>query len=510
VRSLSPRLVGVGLLVLAGLTLVSLVHRSVYIDDAWLGERAWWLAREGTVRSVLFGDILDYGERMFVFHKLFALSGAAFVGLFGWSLYTLKAVSLVSFLAFLGLLWRYCRRFEPSGVFAVATLILLAHGLVARHVFIYRPEIMLMAIGFGSFLLLRSFLEDGHPGGLLGGAVLAGLCVLTHLDGLTFIAAGVVLLLVRHRPRPAVVFALVASAVGALYVADAALAGRLPTLWRQLLTDPVLAQRFPDAGSRLASVLSEHQRYFHSRAEIAFSVLVLLVLATTARVSGLRKSPVVPFALALAGSLAVLAPDKQAFYAIPILPYLALLTAEGLVMGLPRVGRAGQVIVAVVVWVYVANGAVHLGRIIATNEDAVARNRALASHIDPGATVVATLPFIFDEIENRTVLGLESYWVRSGWGRAPIPPDELFADARRRGARYVIMSREDLKFSAWPEGSPPPSGPHHHILHEDADHLILELTPSHSEELPPGTSDEESASPGSPGPVDSSGPGQGR
>jgi hypothetical protein len=511
-RSLFPRLVGVGLLAVAGLTLASLVHRSVYIDDAWLGERAWWLAREGVVRSELFGDVLDYGERMFVFHKLFALSGAVFIGLFGWSLYTLKAVSLVSFAGFLALLWPYCRRFEARGVFAVTTLILLAHGLVARHVFIYRPEIMLMAIGFGSFALLRSFLEDGRRGALLGGAVLAGLCVLTHLNGLTFIAAGVFLLLVRRGPRPAVMFGLVASAVGALYLADAALVGKVPTLWRQLLTDPMLVQRFPDAGSRLTGLLSEHQRYFHSRAEIAFSVLVVVVLAVTGRATELRKSPLVPFALALAGSLAVLAPDKQAYYAIPILPYLALLTAEGLVLGMPRVGRASRGVALTVFWVYVANGAVHLGRIIANNEDAATRNHALASHIDPGATVVATLPFIFDEIENRTVLGLESYWVKSAYGRHPIPPDELFADARRRGARYIIMSREDLKFSGWPKGSPAASGPHHHRLYEDAGYVILELGPgsSHSEDLPPGVGDEESASPESPGPADSSGPGQGR
>ena len=111
VRGLSPRWVQAGLFVLASLALASLFRRSVYIDDAWLGERAWWLAREGAVRSELFRAVLDYGERMFVFHKLFALSGAAFIKLFGWSLYTLKSVSLVSFVVFLGLLWRYCRRF---------------------------------------------------------------------------------------------------------------------------------------------------------------------------------------------------------------------------------------------------------------------------------------------------------------------------------------------------------------------------------------------------------------
>ena len=127
--------------------------------------------------------------------------------------------------------------------------------------------------------------------------------------------------------------------------------------------------------------------------------------------------------------------------------------------------------------VYVANGAVQYGQLIATNEDTATRNRALARHLEPGATVVAALPFVFDEIENRTVLGLESYWVKSAYGCVPIPPDDLFADARRRGARYVIMNREDLKFSGWPEGSLAPSGPDYRKIHEDEHHVVLELTP---------------------------------
>jgi hypothetical protein len=305
--------------------------------------------------------------------------------------------------------------------------------------------------------------------------VLTGLCVLTHLNGLMFVAAGTLLLLVRRRPGPAVVFAAVASAVSALYFADAALAGQLPTAGRQLLTDPMLVERFPDAGSRLIALLSEPQRYLHSRAEIVLTVLVLAVVIATARLTNLRRNPLVPFLLTLAATLAVLAPERQAHYAIPLLPYLAFVVAGGLVHGLPRLGGAGRAVLVTLFWLHAASGAAYYARIIATNEDTATRNRALASHIEPGATVVATLPFVFDEIETRTIWGLESYWVSGRYGRDPLPPDALLADARRRGARYVIMSRQDLAFSGWPEGAPGPSGPHHRTIHEDADHLIVEL-----------------------------------
>jgi len=476
-RGVSRHLVQAGLLVLAGLALTSLYHRSCYIDDAWLGERAYWLAREGVVRSELFRGQLDYGERMFVFHKLFALTGATFIRLFGWSLYVLKSVSLVSFLAFLALLWRYCRRFESRDVFVLTVLVLLGHGLVGSRIFVYRPEVMLMALGFGCFFLLRSFLEGtGWPRATLaGGAVLAGLGALAHLNGLMFIAAGTLLLLLRRRPGPAAVFAVLASSVAALYLADAVLAGEVSALWRQLLTDPMLVQRIPDVGSHLTGLLSEHQRYFHSLGEILFSLLVLVTVVVTARFTELRTDPLVPFTVALAVSLALLSPERHAHYAIPLLPYLALIVAVGAVRGLPRAGRAGRAIVVALLWVHVAHGALHFGQMIAAREDTAARNRALASHIPPRATVVATLPFVFDEIESRTVHGLEYYWVKSGYGQAPIPPDVLFGDARARGARYAIMSREDLRFSGWPEGAPSPSGSHHRELYRDADYLILEL-----------------------------------
>jgi hypothetical protein len=474
--TLSPRLVALGLVVLSALALASLYHRSCFIDDAWLGERAFWLAREGVARSELFRDQAGYGERMFVFHKLFALCGAAFIHLFGWSLYVLKSVSLASFLVFLALLWRYGRRFANPEVATVTALLLLAHGLVGLHVFVYRPEILLMTLGFGAFLLMREFLESGHRGPLLGSAVLAGLCVLTHLNGVVFLAAGTALLLTRRRPGAAALFAVVSGAVGALYLADAVLAGELPTLVRQLRGDPVLAERFGDVPSRLSGALREHERYFHSRDEIVFSVLILAVVALTARATRLWHSPLVPWTLGLLLPLPLVAPDTQAYYLIPAFPYLALMTAQGLVHGLPRLGRPARVAVLVLLGLHGTNGVVHLGAIIATNEDTASRNAALAARIGhPGATVLAALPFVFNEIESYRIHGLTYYWIQTDFGRNPIPPETLFADARLRGARFVILSREDLKFSGWPEGTLQASGPGYRTLYRDDAHTVLEL-----------------------------------
>ncbi len=135
-------------------------------------------------------------------------------------------------------------------------------------------------------------------------------------------------------------------------------------------------------------------------------------------------------------------------------------------------------ILVALVWLYALNGAHHLCRIIATNEDTAGRNRALASQIGhPGVIVVASLPFIFNEIENYTVRGLTSYWLKTGFGRRPISPEELFEDARRQGAQYAVMNREDLKFSGWPEGTLRASGAGYRRIYQDDAHVVLELVP---------------------------------
>lgn len=461
--------------VLGVLALAGLYHRSCYVDDAWLGERAYWLAREGVARSDLFVGLVGYGERTFVFHKLFALTGAALVSLFGWSLYVLKTASLVAFLAFVEVLRRYCRRYEAPGVFPLTLLVLLAHGVLMRHAFIYRPEVMLMALGFGSFVLLRRHLESFGWRALLGAAALAGLGALAHLNGLMFIGAGVVLLLTQRRWWSAAVFAGASSAVALLYLSDALVAGEMATFLRQFGGDPQLAERVSGVGNRVASVLMEHQRYFHSREEILFTALVLAVVAFTARRTGLGSSLLLPYTLALALSLAVLCPEKQTYYALPLVPYLALMVARGL-RSLPGLGRPVQVTLATALLLHLASGAFELGRIIATNEDTASRNRALATHIGPpGTTVLATLPFVFDEIERYRIRGLTYYWIRNRFGKYPRTPEELFADARGQGIAFVVMSREDLKFSGWGPDALKQEGPGFRRVHEDEDHLVLEL-----------------------------------
>ena len=67
------------LLVFIGISfLVSLYHRVISIDDAWIGEWAYWFAKLGYVKSDLFRGCQGYGHQLVVYHKLLTLHGSAY------------------------------------------------------------------------------------------------------------------------------------------------------------------------------------------------------------------------------------------------------------------------------------------------------------------------------------------------------------------------------------------------------------------------------------------------
>ena len=83
----------------------SLFIRNVDIDDAWLGEHAYWLAKEGHARSELMRGWFLQEVRLLIHHKLMTLLGMVFIKFFGFSVYTLKSVSLLYFALFIPLLY---------------------------------------------------------------------------------------------------------------------------------------------------------------------------------------------------------------------------------------------------------------------------------------------------------------------------------------------------------------------------------------------------------------------
>jgi hypothetical protein len=231
-----------GLLLMVGLLFIySLVNRPPDIDDAWLGESAYWQSKIGYAKSELMHGITQQEVRFLPNHKLLTLEGAGFIRMFGFSLVTLKTVSLAWLIIFLIIFHRYAyKKLLSPQEFLFSVLLLVSNAMIFQYAFVFRPEIAVMTLGFLSYILVEKALGDPKKGVLfiLLGGFAAGLCVSTHLNGIIFLAAGFLLLLWNRRYIHSLAFAASALPAIAVYFYDFTPAYNFSFWWYQLNETP--------------------------------------------------------------------------------------------------------------------------------------------------------------------------------------------------------------------------------------------------------------------------------
>jgi len=272
--------VKIALLAVALLYLYSLWHREPDVDDAWIGEHAYWLVEKGYVKSELMHGITNQQVRNIVHHKLFNLNGALFITLFGFSLWTLKSVSLMWLVIFAAVFFFTIRRKEGSPAAWFAMLLMAVNAFIFQYSFVYRPEIMVMTLGFVSWLLLDHYLQNRSSPALIFSGLFAGLAAAAHLNGLIFIMAGGLLLVWNRKLFPAIIFGLSVLPSLSVYFFDFSREYGFSYWLYQLNDAPALHKSsiLPHSLSFFGKIFREHMRFFHSPAEISQSLLLLFCL----------------------------------------------------------------------------------------------------------------------------------------------------------------------------------------------------------------------------------------
>lgn len=429
--------------------LASLPHRVLYVDDAILGEQAYWLARDGVVRSELFHGLLGYERRMFVFHKLFVPQGALFVRLFGWSAPALKSSSALYFAATALALWLYLRsardRFSPAAR-AFALFLFVAHPMAFEHGFTFRPEMMLACAGLVSYALLERGLRGGGARWIAGSAAMAGVACLVHLNGLMFVAAGTLALFVARRWRAACGFVALALAVASLYLVDALRAGELGTLVEQFRGDPALVPSDFAWWAPFDRLLHEPRRLVRRGQDVGMLLFVALALASSWRALWRRERTLVVYALACVVVLGAIGQSKTTKYMLAYLPELALLVAAGLdelaarANAMPRRALAAVALIAA----FVICAGTYDARKIAKASRPELRNAAIGELVLGDAPVVlASDGFVFDEIERFPIRSLRRYRLLGERRGRELELAELFELARADGVTHVVLDPRD-------------------------------------------------------------------
>jgi hypothetical protein len=329
----TEKLLLAALLVLTALWLYSLWLRPPTVDGAWLTEHAYWLSERGYVKSDLMAGMTRQGERLLLHHKLFTGVNAAVIGVFGVSLYPLKSVALLSFLLFVWVFYRFAvreRGLLSRAEFLLALLVLGTHRHIFEHSFTIRPELLLMLLGFLSYVFCERSRQDAWKKAslwALASGAMAGLCVLTHLNGSLFVAAGGGLLLLERRWRALLLFGLGAGLVSSLYLWDFTQEYNLAFWKMQLQQNPY--HKLPLGLQLLKNLVQEHLRFFHSLYEISFTLLLLPALFWGGKTLWKAHRGLVLYTAGGLIFLACMSLSKTTKYLIPCLPFLVLLGVLG-------------------------------------------------------------------------------------------------------------------------------------------------------------------------------------
>lgn len=262
------------------LTLSTYLNRFPTGDDAWFGEQSYWLEKEGIIRSEFFRGIVGWERQILVSHKLFLAFGAVVIHFFGYDLPILKISGLLFFLILVGQIMFYINKSEKSYklhyTLAIAILI-FSNRLLIKMSFENRPEMMVAAFGFGSFLVLN-YHNKSWSGAFLGG-ILGGLAFLTHLNGCIYVIAGFVSLFILKVPFKVILsFTLGAAITCSLYFIDVFMAHNgLGMWWFQFRNDPATEASF-DLYGKIIQLITYPRLFFQSPEQLALSLLVTYLI----------------------------------------------------------------------------------------------------------------------------------------------------------------------------------------------------------------------------------------
>lgn len=473
------------LLALAGLALLlaSTYHRAIHTDDAWIGEFVYWANHDGYVRSELFRGLLHSEVYQEVYHKLFVWHSVLAVQWLGWSVYVLKSISLAYLLGLLGLSWHYLRYLPVADHRRAAGLyfaLLLTSSLVAEYCFLFRPETMLMFVGFCSWLALRRALLTGAVGAAALAGMFAGLAALTHLNGLIFIMAGGLLLLWRRRWAGMVVFGITAIIAFASYGLDMVRHHSWELFREQMFMHPAIDNGSHGIGGRILYLLNEHQRFFHSPKEIVLTLLLLLAayVLYQRRPQALETRNLAIYFVLLVLSLDLIVQGKTSKYLLLYMPYMLLLIAVAFDQLAQLPNRRLHLLAHGLLGLYVVANVIYTSLVIAENRPQQAENDHLAQQLRPywGGRVIAPVNFIFPAINHFQIQGATYYFMEAEESQRLGKPFNLFATAASEHIPLIILDEEALHelHLPTPTKAGQPFGAYHFAF-QDYGHYVYKL-----------------------------------
>lgn len=379
--------------------LFSLFTRETDIDEGMIAAHAYYLNEVGYVKSPHFHNTgFEWEERQYHYHKLTVWTGALVSKAFGFHLFSFRLISYAFYLIFLLTLYHYFKLKKlPLISFWLFQIVFLINSTAFKFGFIYRPEIVLMSLGFLSYYLLE--LNKNKPSTiyLATSAISAGLASLMHLNGLIFIFAGAVSLFIMRDYMKGIIYGAIGGTTTLLYFADT-LSKETFLNWKEhFFADPNLIGK---KASPFLKIFDEHMRFFHSEREIIFSVLLIVSWILVAKPIRQKLSGMLWYFVSLVLSLALIAHGATTKYMLLYMPYMVIIVTTAL-MNFSEFKKYQKPVFLLFLSIFIGYHSFVNYKTLLRSNNTVERHKMLAERVPEKNTLIfANEGFVFNQISN--------------------------------------------------------------------------------------------------------------
>ncbi|NOU47044.1 MAG: hypothetical protein HOO86_08285 [Bacteroidales bacterium] len=437
--------------------LITLKNRYIYIDDAWFGEQAFWFSKDGIPRTASLKDFFEWDKHLLVYHKLNIILGAGIIKVFGWSVNNLRITTIIIFSIFLCIFYRYHRANGEklhSRDFSLLLFFFLVNPILISLVFTYRPEILVMLFGFLSWINLEVFLDNKKTWRLALAGIFSGLAFLTHMNGLIFSIAGVILLLYNRKFMPFLLFSIVTGAIASLFFYDLWQPGRLEMFLFQMREwpDPVGSNwisnnAFGYVWNVLRKLSSEHQRFFWSYKVWMSSVFFFLALIPFFRSQFKENKNLLIYTISLVIALNVFGSQIAERFLIYLFPYMALIFLFGIEKLRQKKYPVLKVLFSMAILLQIAFSTAMVVTILSKNKDFVQMHTQALSKIPPQSGIVlADYPFVFNGLETHDLISFKLFEYLEVSEKMKYNLETFTDKANSLGVKYIIFPEGKEQF----------------------------------------------------------------
>lgn len=422
----------------------SLWKRIIHIDDVWLAEYSYWLAKLGYVKSEAMRGFFDAETKLYVYHKLFNVEGAWVIKIFGFHPYPLKALSIVYLILSL---WLLIKVYRLQSVKTQSAFLLAAVFLSFFHTmnlgFTFRPEMHLVFWGLLSYVFIEKYFTEFKSSSLVLAGFFTGVGIATHLNGVVFAGAGVLLLWCYRHWRAGIIYGAIATwGLVFQFTFDVNSMQELKQMFLQLT-------HWRDVASGnygwnlLFKALEEQSRYLHSPPEIIYTLMLLFLIFPARKYLWEKHRRLVGFTLLLSFFVAEVTHGNNTnylMYAFPFLVLLVILAFEWLLVQ-ERVVWAWTVPVFFIFssWIYDLSEFRH--REVRAPEFA-----KVAEFLPKDANVLSSAHLMFSGLYKVRIQSFITYRDKVDTGELKQSAEALFSEAQKFDIEYVVVDESNATY----------------------------------------------------------------